>query len=460
MDSIARSSDRVETMALRVLTKRLPALRRAAPRSGALYARALSTETPSGPTTEGDAPEVASSSVIAATSIAQATPAQRLQFFPFSQETEDALFPEGVARRMDETFELVGHRHILLRDAALEIIQEMQQWTPESAAKHEGAFLLDGERGAGKTFALHQIVQFAREAGWVVLFVPHARSWCYEAPYVMKSPYVEGKFDVDVYGVELLQHFLRCHRDQIATIKLRGDYGDRYYPFALGAKPKTPGSFDKKELTLRDLVENGIADEELACAAVVDLRTELSNVTEFPVLVAVDEYNTWFEKTVFGFEGEEVFPSDISVIDTLKDIDAKGFKPERKLKNGLFVAAVTSNYPSKADFKKQVDYRKLRKTLRTYSKEELEQVVAYYNEVSFLHGELRRSLLRMETVNGLCSNWLCFVTYRQADGVAARVLPAHDQVAPAPRVRPRVLLVSRRVKLETTTRKPTRGVKT
>lgn len=384
-------------MALRVLSTR--ALRRSAalrPSVSAALARALSTSADATPDATPDAANP--SSVIASVPLAQASAAQRLAFFPLSPETQAAAFPEGISRRMDETFELVGHRHILLRDATLEVLEVMQGLADKQAGKAQGdkespgAFLLDGERGAGKSFALHQIVQFARESGWLVLFVPNARAWCVEAPYVMRSPYVADKFDIDVYGVELLQQFLRGHGEQLAQVPLRGDYGDRYYPAKLGAKPKTDGTFDKASLTLRDLVENGIQDEELACTAVVDLREELAHVTEFPVLIAIDEYNLWFQKTVFGFEGQEVLPSDISVIDALKDVDAQGLKPNRALKNGLIVAAVTENYPSKFDFKKQVDYRALRKTLRVYSPEELKRVVAYYNEVSFLQGEARRTL--------------------------------------------------------------------
>ena len=38
----------------------------------------------------------------------------------------DELFPEGVGRRMEYTFDLVGHRHIMLRDTTLQIISTMK----------------------------------------------------------------------------------------------------------------------------------------------------------------------------------------------------------------------------------------------------------------------------------------------------------------------------------------------
>ncbi|KAE8874790.1 hypothetical protein PF005_g11038 [Phytophthora fragariae] len=375
-------------MAMRVLTKRLPVRRL---QTSAL--RALSTEAPSAGVAAADAAESAKLEEIkqedlgnlAGVPISQATPGHRLKFFAFAKEQQDELFPEGVGRRMDETFDLVGHRHIMLRDTTLKIISAMKDW---ETAKSEsvGAYLIDGERGTGKSFALHQIVQFARESNWLVLYIPNPRSWCHEAPYVMQSPYQEDKFDIDVYGVELLQKFLHCHGDQIRSIPVRGKYADRYYPTdKYESKPKSAVDYKDAALTLRDVVVGGIRDEELACQAVCDLKEELAQTTEFPVLIAIDDYNTWFQKTVFGYEGKDVEADDISVIAALKDIGAKGYDESRKLKNGLFVAASTENFPTKVHFKQQVDYRKIRATMHTYSAEELATVVSYYNQVSFLH---------------------------------------------------------------------------
>lgn len=203
----------------------------------------------------------------------------------------------------------------------------------------------------------------------------------------MQSPYQEGKFDIDVYGVDLLQKFLHCHGEQLSSIPLRGKYADRYYSTdKYESKPKNIADLEDTSLTLRDVVIGGIRDEELACQAVCDLKDELAQTVEFPVLIAIDDYNTWFQPTVFGYEGKDVAADDISVIAALKDISAKGYDESRKLKNGLFVAATTENFPTKVHFKQQVDYRKIRSTMRTYSPEELATVISYYNEMGFLFG--------------------------------------------------------------------------
>uniref|UniRef100_A0AAV1VII4 Small ribosomal subunit protein mS29 n=1 Tax=Peronospora matthiolae TaxID=2874970 RepID=A0AAV1VII4_9STRA len=375
-------------MAVRVLTRAMTMRRLQSPWIRALstdvhaplsLSAAVSETTDAGKSSDGDM------GTLASVPIAQATETHRLKFFAFAKEQLDELFPEGVGRRMEYTFDLVGHRHIMLRDTTLQILSMMKDWETAKDSGSAGAFLIDGERGTGKSFALHQIVQFARESKWIVLYIPNPRSWCHEAPYVMQSPYQEGKFDIDVYGVDLLQNFLHCHGEQLRSIPLRGEYKDRYYSTdKYEAKPKNTADLEGTSLTLRDLVICGVRDEELACQAVCDLKDELAQTVEFPVLIAIDDYNTWFQPTVFGHEGKDVAADDISVIAALKDIGAKGYDETRKLKNGLFVAATTENFPTKVHFKQQVDYRKIRATMRTYSPEELVAVITYYNQMGFM----------------------------------------------------------------------------
>jgi hypothetical protein len=113
-------------MAMRVLTKRLPVRRL---QTSAL--RALSTEVPPAAadvTATKETEELSQEELgnLAGVPISQATAAHRLKFFTFAKEQQDRLFPEGVGRRMDETFDLVGHRHIMLRDTTLEIISAMK----------------------------------------------------------------------------------------------------------------------------------------------------------------------------------------------------------------------------------------------------------------------------------------------------------------------------------------------
>ena len=54
--------------------------------------------------------------------------------------------------------------------------------------------------------------------------------------------------------------------------------------------------------SLLDLVKAGIEHDAggKAAACVADLRAELAEVTDVPVLLAVDEYDSWFEPSDYS----------------------------------------------------------------------------------------------------------------------------------------------------------------
>ncbi|ETW09771.1 hypothetical protein H310_00253 [Aphanomyces invadans] len=350
-------------------------------------AASFSTEVPAVAAAAAAAPTgPVSTSVIAEHSIAQANKDTDVnKFFALTDEQIKKHFPSGLPKRIKEMFELVEpNKHFMLRKPVATILSAMSNF-PESWPERwpEKAFVLDGERGTGKTVSLIQIVTFARENGWIVLHVPHARSWTHDAPYVTKAAYHEGKFDIDVVGADILKQLIQCHGDQLASLPLRGDYGDVYYPRTFIKKPKKASEYNKGDLTLLDICESGLKDELLTCKAVLDLKAELAEVTEFPVLIAIDEYNTWFHKTVFGYEGVPVKAEDITIVDAFRDVDATGYRVDRKLKNGLFIAATTENYPTKNEFSKQASYKRVRKLLHPYTPEELTSLVDYFHAINF-----------------------------------------------------------------------------
>lgn len=87
-----------------------------------------------------------------------------------------------------------------------------------------------------------------------------------------------GCWDQPYLGVKFLEHMLDAHTEQLKKIPLRTD-------ISLG---KFEGS------TLFDLVEYGAALHEYACDVVVLFKKELERVIEYPVLIAIDDYNSMY----------------------------------------------------------------------------------------------------------------------------------------------------------------------
>ncbi|RHY89243.1 hypothetical protein DYB26_009282 [Aphanomyces astaci] len=325
------------------------------------------------------------------------------KFFALTDEQIKKNFPAGYVVTSNppivELFELVEpNKHFMLRKPVATILSAILSRKLAGTMAREGLRL--GWRARHRqnvsrlvylaplitmfvSVSLIQIVNFARENGWIVLHVPHARAWIHEAPYVTKSAFHEGKFDIDVVGADILKQLIQCNGTQLASLPLRGEYGDAYYPRSFVKKPKSASEYNKSDLTLLDICESGLKDDLLTCKAVVDLKAELAQVTEFPVLIAIDEYNAWFQKTVFGYEGVPVKAEDITVIDALRDVDASGYRADRKLANGLFIAATTENYPTKYDFSKQASYKRVRKLLHPYTPQELTSLVDYFHAINF-----------------------------------------------------------------------------
>nr|CCA25380.1 conserved hypothetical protein [Albugo laibachii Nc14] len=333
---------------------------------------------------------VPESPVIATHSITNFDPeADTNKFFALTQEDRTAFFPEAVTKRLVRAFDLIGYNHIMLRKPTAEILSVMKNWNQFTQSDRPPAYILDGARGTGKSLALLQIVHFARANNWIVLYVPRARSWCFRAPYVIPSTITPSKFDIDLYGQQMLKMLAKSHHHQLLEIPLRNEYGDRYYPTEkFEQRPKTGVKTNDAPLTLADIVEVGIREEDLACPAVVDLRAELNQVEEFPVLIAIDEFSSWYQDTIFGFDGKPVYPSDISVVDALLDVGPNGYLEDRKLKNGLFIGATTDRYPSKVKLWEKINFKEIRKTFGAYGSDEMESVLAYYTAIRFLVEEM------------------------------------------------------------------------
>ena len=127
--------------------------------------------------------------------------------------------------------------------------------------------------------------------------------------------------------------------------------------------------------TLEDLVLLGIAFRDVSGSVFVDLMEEIKKVTSVPVLVAVDQYNSWEAKSAFAYEDLDINGRDICVPSSLKFISKKKVEMNNyKLANGLCVAATSF----KNTEGKKVTYDDVQNTLPLLVK------VPNYNQIEFL----------------------------------------------------------------------------
>ncbi|XP_059430105.1 uncharacterized protein LOC132163751 [Corylus avellana] len=218
----------------------------------------------------------------------------------FSMKGLNAVLPEGLPEGMVKEFEdslrpalLVRPSFLDLRDHFRRIVDPPLRFTDEKGPKVRKQIVLDGPASCGKSIALAMLVHWARDEGWLVFYVPRGREWTHGG-FFTKNPDT-GLWDTPLQATNVLKDFLKCNESHLKQLPCQIDDP---IPLSEGAgvgRLKDADSMAMPEgSTLYDLVNTGIKYSQAAVAVVVRLRRELSLVKSIPVLIAIDQYNSWF----------------------------------------------------------------------------------------------------------------------------------------------------------------------
>lgn len=245
--------------------------------------------------------------------------------------------------------------------------------------------MLTGPRGIGKSallnycvaYARHQIIDpeeeyYNKAQQWISVFLPDSFKVMKKGLVLVPSKRRPGKVDQHDIALGLLRDTLLANRTTLSKVKQRGKYASfRYLPRQLDAvvsvqreelrkkeeaeKAKlkaqadaagtawNPASYkskyedesdttsvDRSTFTLADMAEWGLQHPSFATDALCDLLDELKQVTEFPVLIAVDGHNLLYDSpTVYPDQqgsGRLLKPEELSVPAAFQCLDEKGLK--------------------------------------------------------------------------------------------------------------------------------------
>ncbi|XP_057953324.1 uncharacterized protein LOC131147779 [Malania oleifera] len=239
-------------------------------------------------------------------SISQLTRKDVCTYMKFSMEDLEAVLLEGVPTGMMKEFEdsrrnalLIRHSFLDLRDNFRRIVDPPLWSSDGKGPKVRKQIVLDGPVSCGKSIALAMLVHWARNEGWLVFYAPNGKKWTHGG-FFSKNPQT-GLWDTPVQAAEILQDFMKANESRIQQLPCQ-----IFEPIPLG---EGAGVGLKKEAdsvampegsTLYDLVQTGLTYTHAAVGVVVRLRKELSLVKDIPVLIAIDQYNSWF--TFSGYE--------------------------------------------------------------------------------------------------------------------------------------------------------------
>jgi hypothetical protein len=183
-------------------------------------------------------------------------------------------------------------------------------------------------------------VFWARKEGWIVVFIPNGFESINHkmgGKFIEESKIEPGTFDQPVLGVKICKSILEAHRHQLEKIKLKTQFN--------------LVSFQRNENTnLANLLEFGQKYMLYSCNVLRFFREELNLVTEFPVLIAIDGLNCFYDVSR-DFKDpssvkENIHPAKLKALPPLygkKFTIGKIFTEYRHhgLANGTFIATTT-----------------------------------------------------------------------------------------------------------------------
>eukprot|EP01126_Amoeba_proteus_P035143 TRINITY_DN3531_c0_g2_i9.p1 TRINITY_DN3531_c0_g2~~TRINITY_DN3531_c0_g2_i9.p1 ORF type:complete len:535 (-),score=115.84 TRINITY_DN3531_c0_g2_i9:205-1809(-) len=202
------------------------------------------------------------------------------KYVKFSAREQKKYLPEGWCGMFEHReFERTKETSLMLRRPSLLLVEHLKKCLEASFARDAPMpALLCGRGGSGKSACLQFAVYWARKSGWLVINIKNATKWAHSGLILNKSRTFPGCWDQPFLGSKFLEHMLDAHTDKLKVIPLRTEF--------------VLGKFSGK--TLYDLVEYGAALQEYSCEVVYRFKKELERVLEFPVLIAIDDYNSLY----------------------------------------------------------------------------------------------------------------------------------------------------------------------
>ncbi|KAK1272075.1 hypothetical protein QJS04_geneDACA005915 [Acorus gramineus] len=209
------------------------------------------------------------------------------------------VLPEGLPKGMEKEFEETKRPALLVRRSFLDLRDNFRYaadpplQASSKSRKVQKQIVLDGPVSCGKSIALAMLVQWARSEGWLVMYVPEGRSWTHGGLYYQNPE--NDHWDTPIQAANILQDFLKFNESRLKQLPCQ--ISDPI-PMGEGAGVGLMRGVDSMAMpegsTLYDLIQTGITYSQAAVGVVVRLRKELSLVKDVPVLIAVDQYNSWF----------------------------------------------------------------------------------------------------------------------------------------------------------------------
>ncbi|KAJ3502969.1 hypothetical protein NMY22_g18411 [Coprinellus aureogranulatus] len=229
--------------------------------------------------------------------------------FPTSPTNASKVF--GLPNNMFLEYRILSSPTSIIRPITLTLTSSLS--AAKGSSSSDNRIVLHGRAGSGKSYALHQAVQYAQAEGRVVVYVPRAvtlvnstNSYIYD---IRTQTYLQPNA-----SYRLLNHILEANAPLLLKIPLKSSFVSEKLTVEAG-----------EGKTLADLAQAGLKDTEQK---------------EVPVLVAVDDFQSLFHDSAYRDPFfQPIKPHHLSLPRTLLEYSSGS----HVLANGVFLGAVTES---------------------------------------------------------------------------------------------------------------------
>lgn len=195
-------------------------------------------------------------------------------------------------------FEASGRRSLLHRASTVELFQKI-------ASREARQVYVNGWTGAGKSIALYSLAAVARQAGWIVMYVPSATLLTQGGRFHRSDIEGDNLWDTPEAARHLLNAILGSHRDDLQLITSEGK-------------------------TLADVATEGIESTvpRVTVQAALAVKDGLlgHDGTVAPTMVIIDEYNALYSATEYhepmhAFYRRPISPDELRLASGFRILD-------------------------------------------------------------------------------------------------------------------------------------------
>eukprot|EP01137_Pigoraptor_chileana_P027004 Opistho-2@9053 len=217
-------------------------------------------------------------------------------------------------------------------------------------------FFIDGPRHSGKSMTLAHVTHFCHRMGWLVMYLPYGSDITYRTLDRQRSLTHPGLIDLGENAQVIMQAFHTANAEILNSIKAK-----RKYMWTDEAGDETAAGSGLDAMVARCFRGSKL----LATSVFKAILEELKMIEDIPMLVAIDELNTLFDKTTFrDFDYDVVHPHQT----TLMHLMGEFFNDEKSLRYGAFVFSYSrsGDVLTEKEFAKS-DWELYRRRFRPYS---------------------------------------------------------------------------------------------